>query len=138
MGKEKIDYTKKLKEWGLKMRRTNILIEWVELEAGSIQLQSHTKEYEEAKINQVCKVLAVGDEITGIEPGDYVLMGGAGRLITLDDKVYGIIKEHMVDSVFSGKLPKIGRDEGASQGSITTKLTEQQLDKFSQKHKYPN
>ena len=38
-------------------------------------------------------------------------MGGAGRLITINDVVYGIIKEHMVDAVFS-KEPKIGKDEG--------------------------
>lgn len=119
------------------MTRTNVLIEWQELKVESgLQLDENTKSMMEAKVNQCCKVLAVGDEVKNIKPGEYVLMGGTGRLITINDTVYGIIKEHMVDAVFS-TIPKLGRDEGESHGTIRTDITAAQLEKFGKKHKYP-
>ncbi len=118
------------------MTKTNVLITWKEFTTRSgITLDPQALQMAEAKLNQCCQVLAVGDEVKSIKVGDFVLMGGAGRLITINDVVYGIIKEHMVDAVFN-KEPKIGKDEGKSQGEIKTSVTQSQLEKFSNKHRY--
>lgn len=130
MGKEKIVA-------GMKMKKSNILIEWKEyVSRTSIKLDPISQANAEAKINQCCKVLAVGSDVTDIKPGEFVLMGGAGRLIVLNDVAYGIIKEHMVDATFP-TMPKIGRDEGESHGAIRTDISQKEFDKFAVKHKYP-
>jgi len=33
-------------------------------------------------------------------------------------------------------MPKVGSDEGESQGTIMTDLTQKQLDRFGEKHSY--
>ncbi len=133
-----MDKKKEEDKLGISMKKSNILIEWTDyVSRTSIQLDPASLANAEAKLNQCCKVLAVGDDVTDIKVGNYVLMGGAGRLITLNDTTYGIIKEHMVDATFL-TMPKIGKDEGDSQGAIRTDITANQLEKFSKKHKYPN
>ena len=122
---------------GINMKKSNILIEWTEyVGRTNIQLDAASLANAEAKINQCCKVLAVGDDVTSIEPGNYVLMGGTGRLITLNDTAYGIIKEHMVDATFL-TMPQIGKDDGDSHGTIRTEITQKEFNKFGAKHKYP-
>lgn len=119
------------------LTRTNVLISWQEfVPRSNIQLNPQAKAEAEAKINQCCEVLAVGDEVKTIKPGQFVLMGGTGRLITINGTVYGIIKEHMVDAVFTSP-PKLGKDEGQSHGEINTSITLEQLNKFGKKHEYP-
>lgn len=122
---------------GMEMTLTNIAIDWEELTgwAGIKFPSEETRQEAEAVHNQVCKVLAVGDGVKHIKVGNFVLLGGAGRLLTVNDRTYGIIKEHMVDCHFKTR-PKVGKDEGESQGAITTKLTERELKKFSDKHQY--
>ena len=122
---------------GIKMKKSNILITWKEhVSRTGIHLDPVSLANAEAKLNQCCEVLAVGSDVTDIKPGDFVLMGGAGRLITLNDGAYGIIKEHMVDATFPS-MPKIGKDDGESHGTIRTDITQNEFDKFGAKHKYP-
>jgi hypothetical protein len=120
------------------LTRTNILIAWEEyVPRSNMQLTGTALMEAEGKLNQCCEVLAVGDEVKTIKAGQFVLMGGTGRLITINGTVYGIIKEHMVDAVFTSR-PRLGKDEGQSQGGINTDITLEQLNKFSQKHRYPS
>jgi hypothetical protein len=115
------------------MTKTNILIEWTRHSSRTnIKLEGRAHEMAEAALNQCNEVLSIGSEVKDIKIGDFVLMGGTGRLITLNGVKYGIIKEHMVDAVFSSK-PRIGEDEGVSQGGINTTITREQVKKFSQK-----
>lgn len=130
---KKVKTTEKNKEveaLQIEMKQSNILIRWTELAVAKdngIYMSDSVRAQEEARRNQCCEVLAVGDKVLGIVPGNYVLMGGAGRLITLNGVVYGIIKEHMVDATFKTP-PTIGRNEGASQGDITTEKTEGRIE----------
>lgn len=128
---------KDLKASTMKLTRTNIAIDWDELVgwAGVIFPNEETRQDAEAMHNQICKVLAVGDDVKFIKPGDFVLLGGVGRLLTINDRTYGIIKDHMVDCHFTER-PKVGRDEGEAQGSIVTELTEREYKKFGEKHAY--
>jgi hypothetical protein len=134
MGKKE---NKAIASLGIKMKKSNILITWTEfVSRTNIQLDPVSRANAEAAINQCCEVLAVGSDVTDIKPGDFVLMGGAGRLITLNDSTYGIIKEHMVDATFP-TMPKIGKDEGEAHGTIRTDITQGEFNKFGAKHKYP-
>ena len=115
------------------MTKTNILIEWTRhVSRTNILLEGRAFEMAEAALNQCNKVLSIGAEVKDIKVGDFVLMGGTGRLITLNGTKYGIIKEHMVDAVFNSQ-PSIGEDEGASQGGINTSVTREQVERFSKK-----
>jgi hypothetical protein len=127
---------KEFKKLGMSVTRSNIVIEWKEYEVpAGLQYSAEMIQAKEAEQNGICKVLAVGEEVKNVKPGDLALMGGVGRLLTLNGITYGIVKEHMIDAVFT-KMPKIGADDGESQGGIMTDLTQQQLDRFGEKHKY--
>jgi hypothetical protein len=126
---------KVLKDLGLSLTRTNIVVEWKKLPEGKIKLNDKQKYYQETELNTVCKVLAVGNEVKTMKPGQYALMGGEGRLVTLNGTTMGVIKEHMVDMVFD-KRPVLNLDFGKSEGTIKTDLTAEQLSQFSEKHKY--
>lgn len=120
------------------LTRSNLVVDWQELsgQGGILFPNEEAKMREEARINSICRVLAIGPETETngvIKVGHYVLMGGAGRLVTLDGCTYGIIKEHMVDACFE-VLPKLGKDEGSANSGITTKVTSKELDKFANKH----
>lgn len=127
---------KEFKKLEMSVTRSNIVIEWKEYKVpAGLQYSPEMIMQKESEQNGICKVLAVGEDVKNIKPGDLALMGGVGRLLTLNNVTYGIVKEHMVDAVF-GKMPKVGNDEGESQGTIMTDLTQKQLDKFGEKHSY--
>tara|TARA_R100001463_G_scaffold45883_1_gene94360 strand:- start:1463 stop:1858 length:396 start_codon:yes stop_codon:yes gene_type:complete len=127
---------KEFKKLEMSVTRSNIVIEWKEYKVpAGLQYSPEMIMQKESEQNGICKVLAVGEDVKNIKPGDLALMGGVGRLITLNDTTYGIVKEHMIDAVF-GKMPKVGVDEGESQGTIMTDLTQKQLDRFGEKHSY--
>jgi hypothetical protein len=124
---------------GMAITRSNIVIEWKEYKApAGLKYSQEMIMAKESEINTVCKVLAVGPEVEAhgiIKPGDLALMGGVGRLLTLNGITYGIVKEHMIDATFK-TMPKLGMDEGASQGGLMLDLTKDQIDRFGEKHKY--
>jgi hypothetical protein len=127
---------KEFKKLEMSVTRSNIVIEWKEYKVpAGLQYSPEMIMQKESEQNGICKVLAVGEDVKNIKPGDLALMGGVGRLLTLNNVTYGIVKEHMVDAVF-GKMPKVGSDEGESQGTIMTDLTQKQLDRFGEKHSY--
>jgi hypothetical protein len=127
---------KEFKKLEMSVTRSNIVIEWKEYKVpAGLQYSPEMIMQKESEQNGICKVLAVGEDVKNIKPGDLALMGGVGRLLTLNNVTYGIVKEHMVDAVF-GKMPKVGSDEGESQGTIMTNLTQKQLDRFGEKHSY--
>lgn len=127
---------KEFKKLEMSVTRSNIVIEWKEYTVpAGLQYSPEMIMQKESEQNGICKVLAVGEDVKNIKPGDLALMGGVGRLLTLNNVTYGIVKEHMVDAVF-GKMPKVGNDEGESQGTIMTDLTQKQLDRFGEKHSY--
>lgn len=128
---------KEFKKLGAVLTRSNIAIEWKEYKAPSgLKYDAEMLMQRESELNTICKVLAVGADVLNIKPGAFALMGGVGRLIVLDGNTYGVVKEHMIDMTFK-TLPKLGMDEGESQGLIMTDLTQKQVDKFSEKTKYP-
>ena len=117
------------------LTRTNIVVEWTELKT-ELTIEPTVKMQREAELNVIVKILGVGNEIKNMSPGQYALLGGAGRLIALNGTTYGIVKEHMIDMVFDTK-PEISFDQGESQGEILTTATEQQIKRFAEKTKYP-
>ena len=118
------------------LTRTNIAVEWEEFKSKTgIELDPQTKMMEEAKLNAIVKVLSVGEEVKIIKPGQFALLGGAGRLVNLDKNTYGIVKEHMIDMIFN-KKPEIDFDEGEAQGEILTSATQEQIKRFSKKTEY--
>jgi hypothetical protein len=127
---------KEFKKLKAELTRSNIVIEWTEYKApAGLNYSPEIIQQKEIELNAICKVLAVGEDVKLIKVGRYALMGGAGRLIRLDGNVYGIVKEHMIDMHFATP-PVIGEDDGDSQGSIMTDLTQKQLDRFGDKHAY--
>ena len=127
---------KAFKELGAHLTRTNIAVEWEEYTTQTgIQIDPQTKMMQEAKLNVVVKVLGVGADVNVIKKGQYALLGGAGRLITLNGTTYGIVKEHMVDMVFDTK-PTVDFDEGEAHGDILTEATQAQVERFGKKHKF--
>jgi hypothetical protein len=126
----------KINDFEASMTRSNILIEWRELSESKITFADmYDKEMAEAKLNQCCKVLAVGDDVKVIKPGQYALLGGAGRLLTINGTVYGVVKEHMIDMVFN-EPPVLGRDAGKSEGGLILDKTDKKAQKFQDKHKF--
>ncbi len=127
---------KEFKKLGAVLTRSNIAIEWKEYTApAGLKYDAEMLMQKESELNTICKVLAVGEDVLKIKPGSFALMGGVGRLVVLDGITYGVVKEHMIDMTFT-KLPKLGLDEGDSQGGLLLDLTKKQLDKFGEKTKY--
>jgi len=124
----------KYKELGATLTRTNIVVEWEELDS-KIQMSAENRMALEAEKNIICKILGVGADVKDIKPGQFGLMGGAGRLITLNGVTYGIVKEHMIDAAFD-TAPVVTIDHGESQGDIVTSATEAQIDRFASKHRF--
>lgn len=129
-----VELEKKFKKLEATLTRTNVVIEWKELDT-ELTIDPRARMEKEAELNVVVKVLGVGNEVTTIKPGQYALLGGAGRLITLNGDTFGIVKEHMIDMVFDVK-PEITFDQGQSQGEIVTSATQEQIKRFSDKHSY--
>ena len=130
---------KEFEKLKMSLTRSNIVIEWKEYKVpAGLQYDQNMIQQKEAEQNGICKVLAIGTDVKNngtIKVGDLALMGGVGRLIMLNGITYGIVKEHMIDATFK-TMPKVGMDDGESQGSIMTDLTKDQLDRFGEKHSY--
>jgi hypothetical protein len=112
---------------------SNVLLEWKESKEGTLQLPDELRAQINAQDNGITKALAVGPDCKTIKEGDWVLLNGAGRLLTLDGTTYGLVKEHQIDATFK-KKPVLGKTELDPLPSIKTEKTEKKVVDFNLKH----
>ena len=83
-----------------------ILLEWKESKqetTGGIIVPDHIKKDKEMLENGITQVAAVGDRVTAFKVGDWVLLNSPGRLINIENRVYGFVKMHQIDGKFDKK-----------------------------------
>ena len=112
---------------------SNVLLEWKESEEGTLQLPDELRAQINAQNNGITKALAAGPDCKTIKEGDWVLLNGAGRLLTLDGVTYGLVKEHQIDATFK-KKPKLGINEFDAAPGLKTEKTKKKVVDFNLKH----
>src|SRR3990167_11277597 len=110
-----------------------ILVEWKQSESKLSLPPEVLKDIEMAE-NGIVKVVEVGPEVKQIKPNDYVLLNAAGRLINLNGKMYGLIKQFQIDGVYSSK-PEFTKIEAPSTlHTIKTDKVEKQIVNMNKKY----
>ena len=99
----------------------------------TLQLPDDLRAQINAQNNGITKALAVGPDCKTIKKEDWVLLNGAGRLLTLDGTTYGLVKEHQIDATFK-KKPVLGKNELDALPQIKTDKTEKKVIDFNLKH----
>jgi len=127
---------KEVKELGIEMGLTSVLIEWKEYKSTSgIFLDQYTKFEEESKMNQCPKILAVGPTATTAKVGRYAFIPGGCKMVRINGTLYGIVKDHVIEATFK-TIPDLGEQEGTSAGEIKLDKTAKKVKEFEEKAKY--
>lgn len=112
---------------------SNVLLEWNKVTKSRLELPREVIQGLEAQKNGICKVLAVGTDCRYAQPGDYVLLNSAGKLITLEGVDYAMVKEHQIDACFS-TLPNHGEVDLEHVPGLILDKTISKAAKFEEKH----
>lgn len=102
----------------------------------SPELQAEIDAKKNALENGITIVEAVGPDCKQVKVGDWVLLNSAGKLLNIEGKQYGFIKEHQIDGIYD-KEPSTKRvDEIRAQpGTLQTEKTEKKALAFKDKYK---
>jgi len=116
-----------------------VVCEWYvkdEKKESKVILPSNVTDSRIEELNGINEVLAVGEDVKGMEPGNWAMLSHMEvPIVNIDGKQCAMYKAHMIMGVFENQ-PDIDNNKNSKEGAIIrTKKTEKKSIEFRDKYK---